>query len=175
MTNQSASENGGDLINTLIGVTSGGSTDALRRLREKVSAATQGSYDTLFNPDLPGLTLAERLLVALYACRLTPAPELAQHYLSRVAGQRVDSAVLEAVEHGQPESLTDQRQRAKLRITRSHTQKPIEGNQAVLQTLPAAGLSTPAVVTLSQLIAFISYQTRLLAGLKAIQSQELAA
>ena len=34
----------------------------------------QGSYDALFDPALPGLTLAERLLVALYAARLTPAP-----------------------------------------------------------------------------------------------------
>ena len=32
-------------------------------------------------------------------------------------------------------------------------------------------MSTPAVVTLSQLVAFLSYQVRLVAGLKAMQAQ----
>ena len=41
-----------------------------------------------------------------------------------------------------------------------------------MKTLPAAGVSTPAVVTLSQLIAFLSYQTRLVAGLVAMKAAE---
>ena len=63
-----------DLVDQLVGLKSDDATYAVRHQRDKVAAATQGSYDALFDPALPGLTLAERLLVALYAARLTPAP-----------------------------------------------------------------------------------------------------
>ena len=57
----------------------------LRQARAKVTDATEGSYQALFAADLPGsLTLQERLLVAEYACQLTPQPELAAHYLQRL-------------------------------------------------------------------------------------------
>ena len=72
-----------DLVDQLVGLKSDDATYAVRHQRDKVAAATQGSYDALFDPALPGLTLAERLLVALYAARLTPAPELAAHYRQR--------------------------------------------------------------------------------------------
>ena len=47
--------------------------------------------------------------------------------------------------------------------------KPITGDKALLHTLPAAGLSTPAVVALAQWIAFLSYQGRLVGGLQALK------
>lgn len=175
MTQQSTYDSANDLVDGLAGLQGGGSTHALRHQREKVAAATQGSYDTLFNPELPGLTLAERLLVALYACRLTPAPELAAHYRDRLRAQQVEADLIGAVEHGQPEDLADLRLREMLVYTRKLTERPVEGDQAALHALPAAGISTPAVVILSQLIAFISFQARLLAGLKAIKSQETPA
>ena len=40
---------------------------ALRRQRDKVVAATQGSYDAMFSSSVEGLSVAERLLVALLA------------------------------------------------------------------------------------------------------------
>jgi uncharacterized protein YciW len=41
--------------------------------------------------------------------------------------------------------------------------------------LKEAGLSTPEIVTLAQLIAFISYQTRVVAGLRAMRQAEVQA
>ncbi len=58
-----------DLIDSLAGLASGGPTHQVRHHREKVALATEGSYNGLFDPNLPGLTLAERLVVALFACR----------------------------------------------------------------------------------------------------------
>ena len=135
-----------------------------------MATATQGSYDGLFDAALPGLTLGERLLVALYACRLTPAPELAEHYRARLAETPVDAAALQAVDHGAVEALTDPRLHAILTFTRTLIERPIEGDRAALQKLPAAGLATADVVTLAQLIAFLSYQTRLVAGLCALNA-----
>ncbi len=70
-----------DLIDQLVGLADGDALHAVRHQREKVVAATQGSLQALFDPALPGLPLVERLAVAVYACRLTPAPELAAYYL----------------------------------------------------------------------------------------------
>ncbi|CAG2150015.1 acyl-CoA thioester hydrolase/BAAT C-terminal domain-containing protein [Ralstonia mannitolilytica] len=159
-----------DVVDQVAGLNDGSATHALRHTREKVAAATQGSYDALFDAALPGLTLSERLLVALYACRLTPAPELGAHYRARLADTPVDANALQAVDHGDVDALADTRLRALLTFTRTLIERPIEGDRDALLRLPAAGLATADVVTLAQLIAFLSYQTRLVAGLRALQA-----
>ncbi|MGT2434320.1 CMD domain-containing protein [Cupriavidus basilensis] len=144
-----------------------GSPACAAHAREKVATATQGSYDALFDAALPGLH-AGRALVALYACRLTPAPELADHYRARLANTPVDAVALQAVDHGDIDTLTNPRLHAILIFTRTLVERPIEGDRDALLRLPAAGLATADVVTLAQLIAFLSYQTRLVAGLRAL-------
>ncbi|ARP86611.1 CMD domain protein [Bordetella genomosp. 9] len=161
-----------DLVDRLAGLDAGSPLYAVRHRRDKVVAATQGSYEALFDPALPGLTLAERLLVALYACRLTPAPELAAHYRQRLADLGADAATIAVGEHGSPGDAADPRLKAMLAFTRALIEKPVEGDRAALQTLPAAGIDTPSVVALAQLIAFLSYQVRLVAGLKAMKGLE---
>nr|WP_287496561.1 CMD domain protein [Pandoraea sp. CB10b_02] len=167
-----------DLVDRVAGLAAGSATHTLRHAREKVAAATQGSYDGLFDPKLEGLSLVERLLVALYASRLTPSPSLAAHYRAELARHTVDAAQLAAVEAGQPEDVTDARLRAMLTFTRTLIENPVEGDKAALHKLPAAGLTTPAIVALAQLVAFLSYQTRLVAGLQTLKQlapQETAA
>lgn len=73
MLNQSPS----DTLDRLVGLLPQSQTYATRHEREKVVLATQGSEDGLFDPSLPGLSVEERLYVALYACSLTPSPDLA--------------------------------------------------------------------------------------------------
>ncbi|CAB3880780.1 hypothetical protein LMG26858_03216 [Achromobacter anxifer] len=161
-----------DLVDRLIGLAPGAKTYEVRHFREKVAAATQGSYDALFDPALPGLSLAERLLVALYATRITPSPLLAAHYRKRVADAGAAPADIATAESGKPSDAATPRLAAILEFTRKLIEKPVEGDEAALKTLPAAGVSTPAVVTLSQLVAFLSYQVRLVAGLEAMKALE---
>jgi uncharacterized protein YciW len=156
-----------DVVDRAAGLSPGSTTYAVRHTRDKVAAATQGSYAALFDPALPGgLTLAERLLVALHACRLTPAPELAAHYEERLRETGVDARLADAPDNARLQAI--------LGFTRTLIEKPVEGDRAALLALPASGLSTPAVVALSQLIAFLSYQTRLVAGLRAMKAAEAA-
>ena len=61
-----------DIIDRVAGLAPDSATHALRHQRAKVAEATQGSYETLFDPARDDITLVERLLVALYASRLTP-------------------------------------------------------------------------------------------------------
>lgn len=159
-----------DVVDQVAGLNNDSATHALRHTREKVATASQGSYEALFDTALPGLTLGERLLVALYACRLTPAPELAEHYRMRLNVTPVDASALQAVDHGDVDALADTRLRAILTFTRTLVERPIEGDRDALLRLPAAGLATADVVTLAQLIAFLSYQTRLVAGLRALNA-----
>ncbi|RIJ00898.1 CMD domain protein, partial [Achromobacter sp. K91] len=159
-----------DLVDRLIGLAPGAKTYEVRHFREKVAAATQGSYDALFDPALPGLSLAERLLVALYATRITPSPLLAAHYRARLNDAGATPADIAVAESGKPSDAATPRLAAILEFTRKLIEKPVEGDEAALKTLPAAGVSTPAVVTLSQLVAFLSYQVRLVAGLEAMKA-----
>ncbi|OOG57548.1 CMD domain protein [Polaromonas sp. C04] len=160
-----------DLIDRLAGIENGSPMQGLRHQRDKVRAATQGSYEALFDPALDGLSVPERLLVALFACRLTPAPELAAHYHERAVAACADAQAIAAVATGEPGEITEPRLHAMLSFTRSLVEHPVDGDRAALQALLAAGITTAAAIALAQLVAFVSYQTRLVAGLGAIQME----
>lgn len=157
-----------DLIDRIVGIQAGDALHAVRHQRHKVAAATQGSYDALFDPALAGVSLTDRLLVALYACALTPAPELAEHYRTRLNEQGADADLIAAVENDKIDGVPDTALRTILAFTRTLILDPVKGDKAALETLPAAGVSTPDVVAIAQLIAFLSYQVRLVASLKAM-------
>ncbi len=166
-----------DLIDQLAAVQPGGATHLLRHRRDKVALATQGSYDGLFDAALLGITLRERLQVSLFACRLSNAEGLAAHYRSRLHELSTDNfgdsdtqALIETGARAELASLADPRLRAMLHFTRTLILTPVEGDQAALLALPVAGLSTAAVVALAQLVAFLSYQIRLVSGLAALQA-----
>ena len=162
------SPDGSDVIDQLLGLTPDHPLHAVRHQRDKVVDATQGSYEALLSPEVQGLSVQERLLVGWYASRLTPCPVLERHYQSRL-DDTWPSAVREALAQDQLSLLKDERLRAILQFVRALITKPITADKALLHTLPAAGLSTPAIVALAQWIAFLSYQARLLGGLQALQ------
>jgi len=160
-----------DIVDRIAGLSPGSPTHATRHKRDKVAAATQRSYEALFDSALLDLSLTERLLVALYACTLSNAPALAEHYAERLASSNADRAVIDQIVEGplNESDIQEPRLRAMLSFTRTLIESPIDGDKTALERLPAAGISTPAVVALAQLIAFLSYQIRLTAGLRALQ------
>ena len=160
-----------DVVDRIAGLAPGSATYATRHKRAKVAAATQRSYDVLFDPALPDLSLADRLCVALYACTLSKASALAAHYAQQLASIGLDRTVIDPIAQGSLDEIDSQspRLRAMLNFTRTLIEAPIEGDKAALERLGHAGIATPAVVALAQLIAFLSYQIRLTAGLHALQ------
>lgn len=163
-----------DLIDSLLGLNPDGTTWQARRFREKARQGTQDSYDTLFSTGL-SLALDARWLVALYASRLSKAPELSTHYLAQAQAHGADAERIHQIESGAVDAVQDGPLQAMLLFTKKLIENPIEGDQAALLELKAAGLSTPEVVTLAQLVAFLSYQTRLVAGLRALRDAEAQA
>ncbi|MFO1196207.1 MAG: peroxidase-related enzyme [Burkholderiaceae bacterium] len=149
-----------DLIDACVPLATGGPLHALRRRRDKVVAASQGSVDAIFDPDLPGLGLAERFAAAEAVARLGGGEALAAHYRERrdacappADRTRLDAAVAYAC---------------------TLARRPLDGTRAALLALPAAGLSTPDVVTLAQLIGLVAYQVRVVAGLRAMAGLDAA-
>lgn len=147
-------------------------THAVRHQRAKVVAATQGSYDGLFTPEIPGISLVERLLTAFHACRLSKADSLAAHYRDRLVAEKADAALIAAVETGRIAGIDEARIATILGFTTKLIERPIDGDRDAVQALVNAGISTPAIVALAQLIAFLSYQVRVVAGLKAMAAAE---
>lgn len=161
-----------DLLGRLF-LEQGGQVQQLRSARTKVLDATEGSYQALFDPDLPGsLSLEERLLVAFYASALTPQAQLAAHYRERLHGALLEPGVLPALAADDLSRLNAPRLLALLSFTRSLIRNPVEGDRLALERLLQAGLEPIDVVTLGQLVAFLAYQVRLASGLAALQALE---
>ncbi len=145
-----------DVIDTAAGLAPGGTLQAARRFRATVVAATQASHDALLYETVPGLSTADRLRVAVHCCEAAQAPRLAAHYRVLLAQQPAGEASSPAL----PAMLT---------WAGLLTTDPRRGDREALQALQAAGLPDPAIVALAQLVAFLSYQTRVVAGLVAME------
>lgn len=167
-----ATGQGADFIDTIVGLSPGDALYTTRHARQKVSAATQASHALFFGPDSAGLPVQERLLVAYYASVLSRSEALATHYRNALAPHTPDAALIDAVASDAIDALPADRLKAMLEFTRTLILKPVEGDKEALQQLQAAGVETPDVVTLAQLVAFLSYQIRLVAGLSAMKAWE---
>ncbi|MBS7776973.1 peroxidase-related enzyme [Acidovorax sp. CCYZU-2555] len=155
MTETQTPSTSADLIDSLTQLDQFPAVKAIRHQRAKVVDATQGSYKQLFDPALPGLTLGERLRVAQTISRLSDSASLLQYYSAQLAA--LQDAAVDA-----------QREAALQKFATLLTHKPVEGDRSSIDALLAAGLQPPEIITLAQLIAFLSYQVRVVAGLQAL-------
>ena len=158
-----------DLVDACVPLIPGQRMHAVRHSRAKVAAATQASHDGLFSPTVAGISVAERLAVAVLACRLSHVPALAQHYRGVLCAQGGDApAWAAALDAERWRDQVPARLATMLGFTTKLIERPIEGDRQAVQALVQAGLSPPAIVALAQLIAFLSYQVRLVIGLQAM-------
>lgn len=148
--------------------------------------------------DATGFSVAERLAVAAFVAALHNQPEAKRFYAERLLeadialGEAVAAVALAAARdaptgpHGSypagPLSREDTpapgfaadagavgpRLAAALDHAHMLVFHPRDASPEHLQRLVAAGWSTPAIVTLSQLVAFLSFQIRAVAGFRAM-------
>ncbi len=158
-----------DVIDQAVPLAAGDALHALRRQRPRIVDATQGSHAGMFSPAVAGVSVVERLLIALHACRLSGAASLADHYRARLQAEGADAALVAAADAtaGQP-AAADPRVATLLAFTAKLIVRPIEGDRRAVQSLADAGLPPAAVVAVGQLIAYLSYQIRVVAGLQAL-------
>jgi uncharacterized protein YciW len=146
-----------DVIDRAAGLAPGDPLHAARRFRPKVVEATQASHDALLHEPVEGLSTTDRLRVAAHVCTIAGAASLAQHYDSLLASTAPDN-----------DTPPSPALPAMLRFAAVLTTDPRLGDRAALAPLRRAGLGDAAIVALAQLVAYLSYQLRVVAGLKAM-------
>lgn len=107
------------------------------------------------------LTLYDRLSTALTVAQVTGVQRLCNHYSARL----------------NPLPGPDSSRESNNRLTqitqyaRQLAMQPELINASAITALDAVGLTEPDIVTLNQVIGFVSYQARVVAGLQALQAQ----
>ena len=189
-----------DLIDQLAGVEGDAPVAALRDRRADAKLNAQKSYEALFEPGSPGgVSLEERHAVAAFVAGLhRDAAALA--FYRRGLGDRgaVAGAIDQEIERGAasgpygryPEGPLSVEDKAgpSFRVSQSNREKlgarlaaalehahllvfhPRDASPAALEALRDAGWATTDIVTLSQLVAFLTFQIRVVAGLRALAS-----
>jgi CMD domain protein len=152
----------------LAGLTPGSALAALRRQRPDVVKHLQGSDDAIFAPtDDGGLTRAERTAAALRIAELLRDDALMAHYRTRLAALDPSGTLARTVTGDA--QITDGRWDAILAHVDLVTRGPGSAAADDIEELLAVGLSSHAIVSLSQLIAYVNFQARVLAGLRMLK------
>jgi CMD domain protein len=187
-----------DIIDHLAGIEPGSSLDGIRARRLQARDNAQKSYLALFEPtDFGDVPAAERYAVAAFVAGVHEEPTVAGFYLAKAADRpELVEALKAEIERGKtggpygafpagPLSAEDEAGLiyrvagdrktilgAKLAAAIEHAHllvfHPRDANPAAMQALLNAGWSTTAIVTLSQLVAFLSFQVRSVAGLRTL-------
>jgi uncharacterized peroxidase-related enzyme len=134
-----------DHLDHLAGLQPGSRVHTLRRQRQAVRDATEGSRRALFDHigPAPGLPLAERALVAQH---VAGGPEL------------------------QAAAANDRRLALLLAFADRLAHHPAQAEPRHVDTLLRPGFGPAELVTLAQVVAFSSYELRLAAGLRALDA-----
>src|SRR3954449_7190641 len=157
-----------DVMDTLAGFAEDSALAALRRQRRDVMKHLQDSDDAIFAPqDDGGLTRAERAAAALRVATLLRDAVLSEHYRAQLVPLDPDGTLAKTVEGGS--RTTEVRWDAILAHVDLVTRGPGSAERKDIDNLQAAGLSSHAVVLLSQLIAYVNFQSRVLAGLRMLK------
>jgi len=187
-----------DIIDHLAGIEPGSSLDAIRARRLQARENAQKSYLSLFAPaDFGDVAAYERYAVAAFVAGLHDEPTVAAFYLAKLEDRpELIEALKAEIERGKtrgpygafpagPLSVEDttgliyrvaaDRKPAlgvKLAAALEHAHllvfRPRDAAPEAMQALLDAGWSTNAIVTLSQLVAFLSFQVRSVVGLRTL-------
>ena len=172
-----ATSTGTDILNSFLGIVEGSPLAQLRAERAAATQHTQGSYDALFvGPFATAVSPAERLAAALRVAVLHDEAAFVEHFgtlLRDAAG--ASQALVAGVSSQPPGDGLPGRLAAILTHVDLLVLNPAAATPGDLELLRAAGLSVEEIVTVSQLIAFTSYQVRVYLGLALLRGDDRVA
>jgi uncharacterized protein YciW len=155
-----------DLIEELLGIGRDHPLGLLRRRRPEALRHAEGAFRELVVPADPGgLSHVERAALALRVALRDGDAALAARYRA-VLEQAGGGAVVAAAEGR--ETAGDPRLAALLRYADLVARDPEVTSRADIEALSALGLGSRDIVAATQLIAFVPYQVRVLAALRAM-------
>jgi len=159
-----------DIISALAGIAPGSARAALREQRPEATQNAQASYNALFDPTTAlGLPASDRFAIALRVASIHAAPEAADHYRTRLLAAGADALTVETAASATGDTG---RLSGRLAAILAHvdmvTTHPIDATPDDLQTLADAGLATIEIVQLSQIVAYTSFQVRVIRTLQLL-------
>ena len=160
-----------DVVNAILGIDDASTLAQLRNQKPELVTELQAYYDSLFEPEqgsAEALPVQSRALVAVRVASHTGSRAVADWY-AQVARDNgaADEAISSARDISAPWPESDALAAA-IRHTDLLTTQPAAATRSDLEALKAAGYTPAGIVSLSQTIAFVSYQLRLIAGLRAL-------
>lgn len=157
-----------DAIDRAVGLLPEDTLALTRRQRpEFVNGAEQCLQSVLAPQDDQGLAIDLRLALALRIATLNNDSALQQDYQTQLA-QHQPSEVLQALARGEDNLVEPLATLA--RHSDMVTQSPAQAMESNIRLLEQAGFSNGQIVALSELIAFVNFQTRVVAGLRLLRS-----
>lgn len=146
-----------DILAELAEISPGSPLAEARAVRDAATRHAQGSYEVLFSQQDEDFPPDERFAVAAKVAKLHQADALAAHYAGFGLADPTSARLTPA-----------------LAFARLLTFSPVEATPSALQALTRAGWTPRGIVTLAQLIAFVSFQSRLLNGLRLLNGKPFA-
>ncbi|MDN6198787.1 MULTISPECIES: alkylhydroperoxidase domain protein [Corynebacterium] len=175
-----------DIINQL--AQAGPDIEALRAARADARSNAQASFKALLEPENPGpFSYGERYAVAAFSAGVSQSSQAAEFYLDLLADEtspQVVDAVRRAIEHGVSSgpykhgsflvfSAADVGERLAAAFDWAHLLifHPKDASPAAIGHLYSAGWAEDDTVSLSQLVAFLSFQLRVIHALSVLGGQ----
>lgn len=168
-----------DIINLLAGVE--GDVAQLRERRPEAKENAQASFAALLEPSAPGtFSYAERYAIATFVAGVYQAAPAVAFYSDLLAeeSEELAAAIARAVEHGITTgpyieggfTLFEGPPRLAAALDFAHLLvfHPKDASPAAIGHLQAAGWSNDDIVTLAQLVSFLSFQLRVVHGLSVL-------
>jgi uncharacterized protein YciW len=160
-----------DLIEALAGPASGSRMKELLAQRADLMALTEASRNAVLTPvDPGGISHALRALIAVRATERLGDLRMKDHYYDHFT-QCDDFYDLAGLV--EPDATTDDR---RLQAILDHadmlTCRPRVATREDIDRLLEAGVGDADIVRLAELVAFLGYQARLVAGLRLMQESE---
>jgi uncharacterized protein YciW len=154
-----------DVIATLAGIAPKSALAEVVAGRADIMALTQQTYAAALHPKDPGgLSHIERAALACRIAALNADADFEAHF-RKLTGVGIGAEIADIGFDGGD----DLRLRALIRHVDLVAQSPKNATEGDIRRLQAAGLSDADIVRLSELVAFVSYQIRVTAGLRLLK------
>ncbi|MDQ3654469.1 MAG: CMD domain protein [Chloroflexota bacterium] len=160
-----------DVVNAILGIDEDSPIARLRNQKPDLVRELQDYYLSIFEPTVSSaeaFPVLDRYLVAIRVASHTGSIAVADWYgrLAIDAGAPPDA--LDRTRNIETPATGETLFGAALRHADLLTTRPADARQDDLRALKDAEFSPAGIVSLSQTIAFVSYQLRLIAGLRAL-------
>lgn len=157
-----------DIVFRLAGIDPKSSLAEVVAKRADIFELTEKTHDAALRPAEPGgLSHAFRAAIACRIARLNGDRSFAEHFegvLNEAKALTDERMVADLGFKG-----SDGRTKALIRHADMVAANPRDATSANIDSLRQAGVSEPDIVRLSELVAFVSYQIRVVAGLRLMR------